>query len=313
VLGGLSLTLSSVFYQLETPMEIRKRRPAQLPQEAEVEEASRHQPRVGTLERFLAILGDVLDNDKDDVCRMRSVEPASDLLAVENGRALYQLKYKRLRYPMDDTWNLRENMARGSIRASLIDAVETAARHMPGEWRVVALTFYDQGWRNRFTRQASGMSQEEVERHFAGADPTTKKTMQLTQAVEVKDPVLYLDLALAEMTQAIPVNSPAFRYPEKSMRQAHSSYDQFVESQGLMRHLPFAARQQRIEASRIICEHYDIEEATGPAPERITDEVRTRVRQFTTMGLSASETAKLLDLGLADIADILTTPEEDGG
>lgn len=254
-----------------------------------------HQPTgdsqmpVGSREGLMELIVDILEKDPDQTCRMmQNVDPVS-LLGERDGRAEFQLCTRTLRFPLANYIPLKRGHARGATRAQIYDAIASAKRWQNGEWRIVAATT-SEAFRARWTRQPSGLSAGDQKAMFA--EPSSKEqNIQLTKPVQAQDPVMVVHLALAEVSQQDPVQG--------QKNQKRSAWDTFVKTGGRLTHMPRQGREMRAEATRIICDHYEV--SPDDALPELTKEQVAKVHKLRGFGLSDDEVAGAMKVHEAQV------------
>lgn len=207
-----------------------------------------------------------------------------ELFAVSKDESpAHQLAVGKLRFPVGNWVGKPESMFLHSFCTQLKGKMDELALRTPGSWRVVGAR-PSASFRARFARRSTGLSPQFVQRMDDAMDPD--KPRQLTEGVEVRDPVIDVEFAFAEITGAKPIDAAWAQYGSKASIQYA-----WIEGGCKMRHMPPRYRQQRDLAMLILASMGDFDPAEIEADITWSPEAEERAKKLIEFGLSDEEIA----------------------
>lgn len=243
-----------------------------------------YEAKVSGPDHMTDLIEDVLHNAPVETIRLFTRLTPRELLAVRpDERAAHQLWSGQIRLPVSNASSSTERQFKDKVGRQIAALIEQASERRIGTWRVVGASI-TQAHRVRWTRQPTGLSRRDVE--IPDERMGENEVRQVTRAVEVKDPVLLLNVALAEVTGAKPVDQAWTRDGRPT-----SAYYGWIQEGAKEYMTPPRERRARDEARAVLVAMFGEDACTVERPP-MTEEQQARVVQLLKLGLSVAEVAR---------------------
>lgn len=238
------------------------------------------------------LIDDLLENAPKEHIRLYTELTPAELWAVRpDGRAAHQLWSDSVRMVVSAAQDITERQFKHKVGMQIATILSDLADRRIGVWRVVGVSIRREH-RMRWTRKPTGLSRAVVEREDDRADP--EEARQMTKPVEVKDPVLMLDLALAETTGAGPVDQAWEREGKQT-----SMYYRWIQDGAPVRLTPPRERRAREKAIELIAATHGV--TPSESDPALTEEAEARVLALLKLKLTPTEVAGAVGASLAQI------------
>jgi hypothetical protein len=246
---------------------------------------------VGSRDQMVTLIDEVLSAEGKDF-RLHEI-PAEKLVKISHGKADYRFFHEVGRFPIRGVvGTLTQNHFRSMVAATALSAIKNAQMYQPGGiWRVVAASVTT-GHQLYWSRESTGVAPGSVANTNASVNPTSgesSRNKQATKPVQVKDPILQLEIVLTDISQSPPTDQNFERTGRRNGR-----HYQYAESGGLMKHLPDTLRKQRALALRVIRDYYEL--ADDFEVVEISRDDKEKMQRLHEAGATQSELAILFSV-----------------